>query len=175
VSEWSVVIDALESADEYASLCVETRCLITECVVQLLSETSLCSKFFDVSAKVSRRQRVTVAGRGQGAGTARDRIVFWATPLWHSRSRRAPCLELAQSSPPLPRASPPALAAVGSFFLLRALRGCDAVPGARGQAPLLARLYVGARDSPVVLFTPDAALLSPLRTGCHRRMISSKT
>lgn len=58
-SEWSSVIDALENADEYASLCVETRCLITECVVQLLSETSLCSRFFDASAKVRR-------GRGTG-------------------------------------------------------------------------------------------------------------
>jgi hypothetical protein len=67
-SEWSPVIDALENVDEYASLSVYSRCLITECVVQLLSETSLCSKFFDMSAKVRQHQGLARVGREGGDG-----------------------------------------------------------------------------------------------------------
>ena len=51
VSEWSPAIEALENVDDYSSLGIEMRCLITECVVQLLSETTLCSRFFEATTK----------------------------------------------------------------------------------------------------------------------------
>ena len=51
-AEWAGVVTSLEGVVEYSHLSQEARCLVTECIVQLLSETTLCSKFFESTAKV---------------------------------------------------------------------------------------------------------------------------
>ena len=40
--DWSEVCDALSSCSDYRALSVDMRCLVVECLVQLLMETPLC-------------------------------------------------------------------------------------------------------------------------------------
>ena len=49
--EWSAVCEALAGAREWSEIGLELRVQVLEAVVQLLTETSLCSRFFEVSAR----------------------------------------------------------------------------------------------------------------------------
>ena len=82
-ADWAVAADALGSHLEYTSMPIEMRCLVVECLGQLLMETGLTARFFEASSRAFEKlqdlkrteyKRAQRRHRGGGAGAPRGQV-----------------------------------------------------------------------------------------------------